>query len=114
LELLYKEIPEYHEKSNKYFDVDPFIQAGLFGKFLREKIDEGTHDEGFYKRAYGFLNKMVEFGDESIEDILSTEIFIGMYTYDERYLLYSKQYLSMKAHRLMKENINLWKRGNNQ
>ena len=104
---LYEQIPEF--KNNlEYNDPEPGMHVMAFSGFLDQVIESDNQE--LLERCCQLLNRMAESRDESIQDSLTTEIFIGLIDRGSAYVNAVKAYLSPKALELLALNDKLWHR----
>ena len=104
---LYEQIPEFRNNS-EYNDPEPGMHLVAFSGFLHQVIESDNQE--LLERCCQFLNRMAESRNESIQDSLSTEIFIGLIDRGSVYVNAVKAYLSPKALELLALNDKLWHR----
>lgn len=113
IESLKRDIPEFVQ--SKFYDQNmedlPMLFLGDYQWYIESLIDENADEKMLY-RSFNFLNKIAESEDDTVLDILGTEICIGIYSrsleFKKSYLEVTIKYLSPLAFEVLDSNLMRW------
>ena len=96
IKMLQERIPEISDMIFPEFEFSAYINYGIFGSFLRDKIRKESSNLELIQRSFLFLNFLIENGDENILRMIRVETFEMLTDYDET-IETTKKYLKGDA-----------------